>query len=194
MAGNRVVNFHRLRSEKRLAEPHRAAGNASGSLTTGREKGASLQTLRVCGARCRHGRRLLRQHTRVRTLRVRTREPVRGRAAPFKPPGRRWQPWREPAALRRGGSAAKEGRSPLGSPLPWGMAGDRRQRGALRRPQALSSRGCAPLRESLTPPPRQARPLGVPRLTSARPKLLTDLAPPTGAKLTSSALRPSSAG
>ncbi len=36
----------------------------------------------------------------------------------------------------------EEGRSPLGSPLPWGMAGDAAKRMALRRPQALSSLRC----------------------------------------------------
>jgi hypothetical protein len=50
MAGNRDVNFHRPRSEERLAGPHRVAGWTGADPTTGREKGALLQTLRVCGA------------------------------------------------------------------------------------------------------------------------------------------------
>lgn len=50
MAGNRVVNFHRPRSEEHLAGPHRAAGRTSASPTTGREKGAPLQTRWVCRA------------------------------------------------------------------------------------------------------------------------------------------------
>jgi hypothetical protein len=51
----------------------------------------------------------------------------------------------------------REGRSPLGSPLPWGMARDAEELGALRRPQGLSS-ALTGLREPLTPPPRQAAP------------------------------------
>ncbi len=88
MAGNRVVNFHRPRSEERLAGPHRVAGRRSADPTTGREKGALMQTPRVCVRHRRRGRaRPLRQHTRVRTLTRPAPRLVRGRAAPFNPPG-----------------------------------------------------------------------------------------------------------
>jgi hypothetical protein len=87
MAGNRVVNFHRPKSEERLAGPHRATGRASVVPTTGREKGALMQTLRVCVRYRRRGRiQPQRQHTRVRTLTRPAPRLVRGRAAPFNPP------------------------------------------------------------------------------------------------------------
>ena len=79
------------------------------------------------------------------------RRPRRGRRPhPPSPPGSGCRCAR-PARPRS--PVAKE-RSPLGSPLPWGMAGAAPERQALRPPQALSSRGAGtPLREGLTQPP-----------------------------------------
>ncbi len=77
----------------------------------------------------------------------------RQRASPggLRPPGgqERGRTAHRSRLLRR-----REGRSPPGSPLPWGMAGDAEELGALRRPQALSSAAKGGLREGLTPPPR----------------------------------------
>jgi hypothetical protein len=69
--------------------------------TTGREKGAPLQTRWVCGAVLRTRRadpcRCLRRHARVRTLTRPAPRLVRGRAAPFNPHGRPWRHGTSPA-------------------------------------------------------------------------------------------------
>ena len=126
----------------RLTEPGRDGEIRRSPAGPIRDKGAPLQTLRVC-----------------------VRPPGDGAALP--PPvaspstARRWSRRRVPpsrtllghparvdrAVAQRGpvpaggalGSAAEEERSPLGSPLPWGLAGDAAKRVALQRPQALSS-------------------------------------------------------
>ncbi len=103
---------------------------------------------------------------------VRTREPVRGRAAPFKPQGRRWRPWRDP--LRSGATPRprRKGARRWAVPCHGAWQGTARQRVALRRAQALSSARLAPgLREGLTPPSPQL-PAGVtlrPQCSGARP-------------------------
>ncbi len=121
MAGNRVVNFHRPRSEERLAGPHRATGWTGADPTTGREKGALMQTLRVC-VRLPRGSAPPSPAGGVPVRRV---APDReGRPALPNPPRPASRVDRARAQLApvlataARGSAAKEERSPLGSPLP----------------------------------------------------------------------------
>ncbi len=85
------------------------------------EKGVLLQTLRVCRA-ASWGRRF------AGPCRRRLRPPQGGAARAR---------LLAAAAL---GSSGEERRLPLGSPLPWGMAGDAGQLGALRRGQAFPQR------------------------------------------------------
>lgn len=166
MAGNRVVNFHGPRSEERLAEPWRATGRLSTDPTTGREKGALMQTLRVCVRSPRGGAALAPADGVPR--------PPRGGGAG----GTSRPPTPSPATLAGGSQAAatsaslsrpaaspmattEKGRSPLGSPLPWGMAGEPGAAWALRRLQGgrVPAQGAARPRlwaapPPLTPPPR----------------------------------------
>jgi hypothetical protein len=180
MAGNRVVNFPLSDPRERPSGPHRVAGWTGANPTTGREKGAPLQTLRVCRARCRVARDLPSPaYSRPDAARPNSRAGEGVRCTPFNPPrgprdarrGAGPAPRQkgpgpsctslagdDPTPARRGASwrlrSAEEGRSPLGSPLRWqSLAGDRPKRGRVQQPQALSSRPCRPLRERLTPPP-----------------------------------------
>ncbi len=85
-----VVFFTPSEPRGALGWTRRATGRPGADPTTGTEKDALLQTLRVCGAVLRTRRaspcRSLRQHTRVRTLTRPAPRLVRGRAAPFNPP------------------------------------------------------------------------------------------------------------
>jgi hypothetical protein len=149
MAGNRVVNFHRPRSEERLAGPHRVAGSTSASPTTGREKGAPLQTLRVCGAVSRGG-----THP-ADGVPVRRCAGSGGASRPPKPSPatlagglRQGRSYGHPSScgswLGRGGRALAAGQSPT-----MDMAGEPQKAWALRRPQALASLRCGKARPRL---------------------------------------------
>ncbi len=138
--------------------PHGATGRPGANSTTGREKGALLQTLRVCRAVLRTRQaspcRPLRQHTRVRTLRARTREPVRGacrppqspRAAPggtgpAPHPGRSLRPLHP--GLRGPLTFGKHPRGSGGRRHP-GLAARRRPRRSGAKPRKIARRWAAP--------------------------------------------------
>ena len=154
--GGRICLAYTLRRsepEERPAGPHRAPGRMGADPTNDSENtyadpaGLHAASWERCSAGPRQRRPVHREAVEQE-----------GRPAlphPPRPPSRvdrvrvRLEPILADGAR---GSAAREGRSPLGGPLPWGMAGDTAKRVALRRPQALSS-ARADLREGLTPPP-----------------------------------------
>lgn len=134
----------------RSAGPQGATGRPGADPTTGREKGALSQTLRVCRARWRGACDPLRQHTRVRTLRARTREPVRGACHPPQPPKR---------AARR--AARGQPRTPAGAwrPLHPGLCGPSPSASILGGPGADGPRGSPPGSACVEPGPGEGRAL-----------------------------------
>ncbi len=125
-----AYTLHRPGSGERLAGPHCALGGTGTDPPNGREKGAPLQTLRVC-VRPPGSDALLAPAGGVPVHREAVEQ--EGRPAlphPPRPPSRvdRVRARLGPIlAGRARGSAAREGRSPLGSPLPWGHGRGRRE-------------------------------------------------------------------